>query len=111
MSAQTIYEAFAPAEQRYKEQVMADTWGHLALKENKTYKGFIIFAIGCFGNDPLNPTVLKCEFKGLNSSPWFFDAMSKFLSQQKTKEGCVYCFDGTIKNYIFNGNIKKLRLS
>lgn len=47
---------------------------HLAPKKDKRYKGRIIYAIGCFGDDPLNPTVLSCKLRGLDSSPWFFDA-------------------------------------
>lgn len=110
MSAQTIAEAFAPAESRYKAAVMADTWEHLAPKKNKTYSGFIVFAVGCFGDDPLNPIALQCEFKGLGSSPWFFDTMSEFLSEQKTAEGCVYRFDGVFRNYEFVGKIRRLKL-
>jgi len=76
MSAQTFMEAFAPAEAVYKAQVMENTWGHLAPKKDVTYRGRIVYAVGCFGNDPLNPTPLVCEFKNLDSSPWFFNAMN-----------------------------------
>lgn len=98
-------DAFAPAEARYKAEIMADTWGHLAPKKNKAYHGHIVFAIGCFGSDHLNPTPLACEFDDLDSSPWFFDAMMDFLRDIETKEGCVYRFDGTFRNYEFKGQI------
>lgn len=54
---------------KYKAEVMAHTWGHLAPKKNKAYRGHIVFAIGCFGSDHLNPTALACEFSDLDSSP------------------------------------------
>lgn len=106
MSAQNIAEAFALAEARYKAAVMEETWGHLAPKKNKTYKGFIVFAVGCYGNDPLNPVILLCEFKDLDASPWFFDAMSDFLANHKEEIGNVYRFDGSFRNYLFKGKIK-----
>jgi len=108
MSAQTIHDAFCEVDARYKAAVMADTWGHLAPKKNKTYKGRIVYAVGCFGNDSLNPTALFCEFSGLDSSPWFFEAMADFISKQENEEGCVYEFVGTFRNYEFKGRIKTL---
>lgn len=110
MSAQTIAEAFAPWEAEYKVRVMADTWGHLAPKRNKTYTGHVIFAVGCFGSDHLNPTALECEFKDLDSSPWFFDALCDFMGDIETETGGVYRFDGTFRNYQFKGTVQRLIL-
>jgi hypothetical protein len=109
MSAQTMYEAFLPALERQREQVLQDTWGHLAPLKNKSYAGTIVFAVGCFGNDPLNPIALYCEFKGLEISPWFFDCMSEFLSKENTEEGCVYKFVGKFRNYKFIGKTSILQ--
>jgi hypothetical protein len=106
MSHQNIADAFAPAEARYRAQVMAETWGHLAPKRNKIYRGHVTFAIGCFGSDHLNPTCLSCEFEDLESSPWFFDALNDFLQSLETEAGCVYRFDGTFRNYEFKGTVK-----
>lgn len=108
MSAQTIHDAFAPAEAEYRAQVMAHTWGHLAPKQNKTYQGRIVFAIGCFGDDPLNPTAIACDFVDLDASPWFFDAVQDFMQDCKTEAGCVYRFDGTFRNYTFKGTVRKV---
>jgi len=105
MSHQCIADAFAPAQAKYKAQIMSQTWGHLAPKKNKTYKGRIVFAVGCFGDDPLNPTALFCEFDGLDSSPWFFDALADFIAEQESEAGCVYEFKGTFRNYVFKGRI------
>ena len=108
MSAQTIHNAFAPAEARYKSAVMEATWGHLAPKMNRTYSGKIVYAVGCFGNDPLNPTPLVCEFEDLDSSPWFFDAMTEFIASQESKPGGVYEFRGMFRNFEFKGQIVQI---
>ena len=117
MSAQTIHDAFEPVMARYRSEQMKATWGHLAPKRNKKYRGFIVFAIGCFGSDHLNPTVLSCELKDLDSSPWFYDALMDFLSDQQEcdneksafKIGNVYRFDGFFRNYEFVGTMRRLK--
>jgi hypothetical protein len=98
-------DVFAGIEAVYKAKVMGDTWGHLAPKKNTTYRGRIVCAVGCFGNDHLNPTPLICEFNNLESSPWFFNAMGDFIGSQKFESGCVYEFKGTFRNYVFKGTI------
>jgi len=110
MSHQCIADAFAPWEIRYKAQIMAQTWGHLAPKKGKTYSGYVVFALGCFGSDPLNPTPLECELNGLDSSPWFFDALIEFLQSIKAETGGVYRWDGTFRNYEFVGVVQRLRV-
>lgn len=102
--------AFAPADAKYKAEVMEATWGHLAPRRNKKYQGHITFALGCYGSDYLNPTVLKCTID-VDSSPWFFDAMEDFLRSLGGDEGGVYRWDGTFKNYEFNGTIRRLSLA
>jgi hypothetical protein len=109
MSKATIEDVFAPIEAKYKADIMKNTWGHLAPKKNKVYKGKIVYAVGCFGNDSLNPTVLVCNFKELDSSPWFFNALTDFIHSLKLKEeGCVYEFEGYFKNYVFVGRVLKI---
>lgn len=110
MSAQTIREAYAPIEAEYHAQIQRETFGHLAPKKNKTYSGVLIFAVGCFGNDHLNPTALECEFEGLSSSPWFFDSVDDFMRNHKGEVGCVYRFEGNFRNYVFRGQIKRMNL-
>lgn len=119
MSHQCIADAFAPAEAIYREFVMQDTWGHLAPKKNKTYKGRFVYAIGCFGNDSLNPQVIVSDFGDLQSSPWFYEALGDFVDSISWKpeeefpkrkghgeEGCVYEWVGTFRNYKFSGNVR-----
>lgn len=103
-------DAFAPAEARYKSEVMAATWGHLAPRQRKTYRGYILFAIPAY--DSGTPCIIEAEFKGLADSPWLYDAMWDFAcSVERGDEGegaGVYRFDGTFRNYEFNGEIKRL---
>lgn len=91
MSAQTIAEAFAPCEARFKTEVMAQTWGHLAPNPRREYHGSILFAHGAYGD--LVP--LRADFDGMPDSPWFFQDMMDFIAGSKTEPGCIYEFDGT----------------
>lgn len=103
-------DAFAPAEAHYKNQVMAATWGHLAPKKNKIYRGYIVWALGCCGSERLNPTPLYVELQGLDASPWFHNCMIDFLHAHSTEDGAVFRFDGTFRNYKFSGTIRRLKL-
>ena len=108
----------------HREQ-LKETWGHLAPIKNKTYNGRIVYAVGCFGNDGLNPTTISYHFDGLESSPWFHEALTEFIGGGKPKAhgydgysymigglrnvpGCVYEWTGTLKNYRFKGQRKLL---
>jgi hypothetical protein len=111
MSHQCLADAFAPAEAAHKERVMQATWGHLAPKRNKTYTGRVVYAIGCYDSGELNPTPIVCEFKGLDDSPWFYEAINEWLqglTEENRKMGCVYEFKGTFRNYQVQGVIRLL---
>ena len=105
MSAQTMADAWAPVDRHYKEQIFRETWGHLAPKRNKSYPGTITFAVGCYGSNDLNPTILSSTFD-LQDSPWFFDAMDDFVRDNRGEAGNVYHFDGAFRNYKFQGKIR-----
>ncbi len=96
-------DAFASSEAHYRDQVLAATWGHLAPRRNKKYRGRLVYAVGCYGNDHLNPTVLSCEFAELEDSPWFYSVLTDFLHKQEFEVGCVYEFRGAFRNYRFEG--------
>lgn len=104
-------DAFVPAEAQYRAEVMAATWGHLAPRKNKSYRGAIVFAIGCFDSGDLNPTPIACSFDGLDDSPWLYDAIHEFLqsgSRERYEVGGVYRFVGKFRNYAFIGEINKV---
>lgn len=108
MSAQSMADAFAPVEAHYRARVLEATWGHLAPRKNKTYPGHIVFALGCYDCGHLNPTPLTCEFKGLDDSPWFYEAVIEFLQSLGGKAGDVYRWQGNFRNYEFAGTLQKL---
>lgn len=101
-----LSEVFAPIENKYKNEIMKATWGHLAPKKNKKYKGRVVYTAGCFGSDPHNGLVIFCDFDDLCSSPWFYDCLYEMVQNQDFEAGIVYQFDGYFKNYKFYGNIK-----
>lgn len=113
-------EAMAPAEARYREYIMTETWGHLAPKRNKTYTGEIIWALDLYDSGYLNPKVLKCELGDLPDSPWFYSAMMDFLrsltdrpdgdnrKQEDETTGRLYIWKGTFRNYKFSGTFQQI---
>jgi hypothetical protein len=111
MSHQCLYDAFAPAEAIFAHRVRVATWGHLAPRKNKSYRGHIVFGVGCFGSDGLNPTALECEFGELESSPWFYDAVTELMQPFTTEVGCVYRWEGAFRNYEFKGRLRKMALT
>ena len=100
-----IIDAYA---KRKEEQVMQDTWGHLAPKINKTYKGTMIYAHSVYGDIVL----LYSNFKNLDDSPWLFEAMQDYLSEHCENEG-VYQWEGRLTvhdcaGYCFGGEIERI---
>jgi hypothetical protein len=94
-----------------KTLVMNATWGHLAPERNKTYRGKIIWALGCgYESSDLNPTVLLCEFKGLSDSPWFYDAMIEFLQELVERGTGVWQWEGTFLNYTWCGKLTEIKI-
>ena len=94
-----------------RERVMDETWGHLAPKKNRTYRGTMVIAVGCYGDDALNPTVIQTDWGELDSSPWWFDAMQRYISDLGLEEGKVYKWQGTFRNYVFKGTTSELSLA
>ena len=87
----SLAEAFAPAENKYRNQVLANTWGHLAPKPQNKYEGYILFTLGAYGDI----TVIDCEFKDLDDSPWFYDHMYDFVCNNSQERASTYLFEGT----------------
>lgn len=118
-------EHVAPSiEAMNREIVLKQTFGHLAPKKNTTYRGHVVWSLGVFGSEYLNPTVLECELGELQSSPWFFDALMDFLGKihdnkpngefwsvherRDATEGRIFRWDGTFRNYTFCGKVREL---
>lgn len=104
----TFGDTLAKAEAPYIRAVFNETWGHLAPKRNKTYKGRIVYAIGCYDSGHLNPTPITVELPGMDDSPYFYEAINEWLQdieEEFREEGCVYEVVGHFKNYKFVGAI------
>lgn len=109
--AQTFGDLLQSIDAHNQREQMKETWGHLAAEKDKTYTGRVVFAVGCFGDDELNPTPIAYDFAELDSSPWFYEALNEFLQDlpdDQRKPGCVYEWRGTMRNYEFTGRIKRL---
>lgn len=94
--------------ERKKQQVMQETWGHLAPKKGRSYKGYMIWAYGGWGDIVL----LDAGFRNLSNSPWLFEAMQEYIGENINAEG-VYKWEGCFeqlddKCYCFGGEIKRL---
>jgi hypothetical protein len=87
--------AFAPAIEKYRAEVMADTWGHLGPEPRRAYRGSLVFVTSEYGGDR---TIVRTNFPDLPDSPWFYEDMNEWMFTDKLlklREGGVYEFTGT----------------
>ena len=92
--------AFAPVVLENYRIAHKNTWGHLAPEQNKTYRGYIVFTLTVYGD----MTIIDSDFGELPDSPWLFDAMNEFVFDDRSlPEGAVFRWEGTFRNYRFNG--------
>lgn len=90
--------------ERKKREIMQDTWGHLAPQTGQSYKGYMIWAYGGWGDIVL----LDAAFENLNNSPWLFEAMQEYIGEFLDSEG-VYRWEGQYEDCnCFNGEVKRL---
>jgi hypothetical protein len=85
--------AFAPAEAKYKAQVMWDTWGHLEPKPN-TYRGWLLFMNGAHGDS----TIIDWRFQNVESGPLMYDHINDFIGKfcdSKSRKVTRIAPDGT----------------
>jgi hypothetical protein len=75
-----ITDAYA---ERKRQDVIQDTWGHLAPKKGRSYKGYMIWAYGGYGDIVL----LDAGFKGLSDSPWLFGEMQEYIGENLNGKG------------------------
>lgn len=91
--------------------VMRNTWGHLAPEHRKVYHGEILFAFGEYGD--IIP--IRCNFKDLPDSPWFYDQMNDFIAEKSKDKGAIYRFEGTYMLFKngkcrFSGKVNKVKV-
>ena len=48
------------------------------------------------------------DFIGLDGSPWLYDAIIDFIDGNAKVQGKVYRFDGTFRNYVFDGEVVEI---
>jgi hypothetical protein len=75
--------------------VQKETWGHLAPKPMATYTGYIVFAVGEYGDTMVVRSHFRSEKAGvLSSSPWYYQDEQDFVSGKRQSVG-IYRFEGT----------------
>lgn len=94
-----LAEIFADVEARNRDIVEAETWGHLAPEQQRTYPGTVVFAVSEYGDNV--PVFVR--FDDLPDSPWLFEGLNRWIgdqvlppgSHQRALEPGVYRFTGT----------------
>lgn len=107
----SLASAFAPAENAYKNRVMADTWGHLAPSPRKKYRGSILFTHTEFGD--ILP--IRVNFENLPESPWLADHVGGFIAEKAEEPGTIYRFTGTYMMFLngspsFSGKVEVVHI-
>lgn len=105
----SLESAFAPIEEAYVRHVQEATWGHLAPKKNKRCHGQLIFSRDAYHGGRI--CILKCEFEGLDSSPWSYDFFHDY-AQEKSESGddIIYIFTGYFCNYELHGKLQQIKI-
>lgn len=87
----TIVNAYGD---RRRQEVMEDTWGHLAPNPRRTYTGTITFAHACFG---AGMVVIDYDFGDLPGSPWLMEDILDFAFTLEAEEYRIYVWQGTYR--------------
>lgn len=77
----------------------------LGVVVDKVYDGAVVLAVGCYGNDPLNPTLLDARLGNadadvdLSAAYWFLGQFRAYLCEAELnfESGKVYVWRGTLK--------------
>jgi len=88
---------------RKQEEVLQDTWGHLAAEPRKSYPGFILFSASPNGDHNL----LDFDFKGLDGNPWTLDHVSEWWSCETNKD--AYSVGDTVRFWRWEGTYTSLK--
>lgn len=82
----------------YEQSVMIDTFGHLAPEKNKTYRGTMLIAKSAFKEREAEIIDFKFD-NDLESSPWLFEVLERYVKNFRIKEGHVHEINIKIKNF------------
>lgn len=84
--------------ERKAMKVREDTFGHLAPKTRRSYKGTILIAESVYPGQ--GRTIIRTDFPGLESSPWFYYAMCDYVCDlEGIEDGNLYRWTGTYRFY------------
>ncbi len=74
-------------------QVLRDTWGHLAPQPRQKHTCFIEFCQDAYGQN----RVIRYNFAGLQDSPWLYEHIFGLVSSKMRKRasGTIHRFSGT----------------
>lgn len=97
-------------------QVTRETFGHLAPVHRRVYQGEVLFANADIAGE--GQPIIRTDFPGLDSSPWFYDALTEYfgeLASKKLKPGTVAKWTGTYVlfkngNSRFSGKVRALNV-
>lgn len=93
-------DAFAPIQAINEEIVKVQTWGYLAPEPGRKYYGWIIVAMGVYGES----IILNDNFPKLSNSPWQYNDLHEFSFDATSGFAPgLYRFDGWYKKFK-NGN-------
>lgn len=98
----SLADAFAPAEARYRAQVMFQTWGHLYPKLGFQYEGEITFAVAGYGGIC---SIITANWGTLEDSPLLYEAMDQVFNKVDIDRRGVFKWTGKLFAYK-NGNLR-----
>jgi hypothetical protein len=88
----SLADAFAPVEAKYRAQVIAATWGHLAPEPQRLYRARVIFTCAAYSG---TYSIINAKLD-VPDSPWLFDHLIE-LAMRKARDGRVSVFEGTYR--------------
>lgn len=104
---QNIAEIMSDYDEVKRQELLADTWGHLAAKRNKRYKIKIIFSESCYGGQGTSLIDTRL-YNGLENSPWLYEAILHRINKLTKRTPGIYCINGIVRNYRIIGRVHKL---
>lgn len=100
---------FSLHDSKYRNHILADTWGHLDAEIDRVYTGWIVYTHGCYGD----LTIINWEFEDLPDNPWIYEEIQAFIADMENDACTIYRFIGTYVrekdgNALFDGMIEEI---